>query len=236
MPTPTLPANTANTAVSETHHGVEPSRALIVVDVQNDFTEGGTLAVAGGDDVARAIGEYTAAHRKQYSLVITTQDFHIDPGAHFSADPDFIDSWPEHCRAGTPGADLDPLLDHGAGVAFQSLVDITVKKGHYCAAYSGFEGVVDDRAAQRPHTATGAAAIPSQDHSAGDLAQVLSQSGVSGVDIVGIATDHCVKATALDAARLGLQVRVLRNMCAAVSTDGEHAAWEELAGAGVELR
>lgn len=181
------------------------SKALIVVDVQNDFCEGGSLAVAGGAAVAGRIGHLLAGpHRYQH--VVATRDHHIDPGPHFSDNPDFIDSWPPHCVAGTPGAALhEPLSE----ADFEAVFD----KGEYAAAYSGFEGAC--------------AGV--------GLGQWLAERGVQEVDIVGIATDYCVRATALDAANAGLEVRVLLDLTAAVAPPRLGGVLDELADAGVAL-
>ncbi|KAQ01941.1 pyrazinamidase/nicotinamidase PncA [Mycobacterium tuberculosis MD15430] len=108
-------------------------RALIIVDVQNDFCEGGSLAVTGGAALARAISDYLA-EAADYHHVVATKDFHIDPGDHFSGTPDYSSSWPPHCVSGTPGADFHPSLDTSA-------IEAVFYKGAYTGAYSGFEGV-----------------------------------------------------------------------------------------------
>ena len=180
-------------------------RALIVVDVQNDFCEGGSLAVSGGGKVARAITGLLA--RREYDHVVATADHHIDPGAHFSDQPDFLTSWPPHCVAGTPGAQFHPELD-------VSTVEAVFRKGPYSAAYSGFEGEDD----------TGTA-----------LADWLRTRGVDEVDVVGIATDHCVKATAADAAEAGFRTRVLLDYTAGVSADGTANAVAALRDSGVTV-
>lgn len=180
-------------------------RALIVVDVQNDFCEGGSLAVSGGGQVARAITGLLA--RRQYDHVVATADHHIDPGAHFSDQPDFLTSWPPHCVAGTPGAQFHPELD-------VSTVEAVFRKGPYSAAYSGFEGEDD----------TGTA-----------LADWLRARGVDEVDVVGIATDYCVKATAADAAEAGFRTRLLLDYTAGVSADGTANAVAALRDSGVTV-
>ncbi|RUP31390.1 MULTISPECIES: nicotinamidase [Mycolicibacterium] len=180
-------------------------RALIVVDVQNDFCEGGSLAVSGGGAVARAITGLLA--RREYDHVVATADHHIDPGAHFSEQPDFLTSWPPHCVAGTPGAQFHPELD-------VSTVEAVFRKGPYSAAYSGFEGEDD----------TGTA-----------LADWLRTRGVDEVDVVGIATDYCVKATAVDAAEAGFRTRVLLDYTAGVSADGTTNAVAALKDSGVTV-
>ncbi|RCV49944.1 nicotinamidase [Marinitenerispora sediminis] len=182
-------------------------RALIVVDVQNDFCEGGSLAVAGGARVAEAVSELIAAHRGDYAHVVATRDHHVDPGGHFSATPDFVDSWPPHCVAGTPGAEFHPGLD-------TSEVAAVFSKGAYSAAYSGFEGTAEDGST---------------------LESWLRERGVAEVDVVGIATDHCVRATALDAARAGFATRILLDLTAGVSPATVAPALAELRAAGVAL-
>jgi len=181
------------------------SRALIVVDVQNDFCEGGSLAVTGGASVAAAISDLLGGDHG-YDHVVATQDHHIDPGPHFSATPDFVDSWPPHCVAGTTGARFHPNL---ANRPFEAVFT----KGEYAAAYSGFEGV---------HDGTG-------------LAEWLADHEVDAVDVVGIATDYCVRATALDAAAAGLRTRVLLDLTAAVAPPRLPTTLDELADAGVAV-
>ncbi|NHC14697.1 isochorismatase family protein [Motilibacter deserti] len=189
-------------------------RALIVVDVQNDFCEGGSLAVEGGAEVAEALGAYVREHRDAYDRVVTTQDWHVDPGDHFSAAPDYAHSWPPHCVVGTGGADLHPGLDAGHGGGFVEAVDVVVRKGEHAAAYSGFE-------------ATTPGGEP--------LDGYLRGAGIAAVDVAGIATDHCVRATALDAAAAGYSVRVLLPLCAGVAPASTERALSELREAGIEL-
>jgi nicotinamidase/pyrazinamidase len=181
-------------------------RALIIVDVQNDFCEGGSLAVTGGAAVARAITDLLAKPH-DYTHVVATKDFHIDPGEHFSDHPDYTASWPAHCVVGTPGAEFHPQFDPGA-------VEAVFKKGHHSAAYSGFEGA---------------------DESGTPLADWLKQRGVDEVDVVGIATDYCVQATAADAAKAGFATRVLRDLTAGVAPETTERAVEQLRAAGVEI-
>ncbi|WP_280475276.1 isochorismatase family protein [Nocardia asiatica] len=181
------------------------TRALIIVDVQNDFCEGGSLAVSGGAAVAARISEHLAA--AHYSAIVATRDHHIDPGAHFSDEPDYIDSWPPHCRAGTPGEQFHPALT-------TEPIQQIFSKGAYSAAYSGFEGTTED--------GTG-------------LADWLHDRGIEAVDVVGIATDHCVRATALDARIEGFDTRVLLDLTAGVAADTTAAALDRMRGAGVDL-
>jgi nicotinamidase/pyrazinamidase len=181
------------------------TKALIVVDVQNDFCEGGALAVAGGADVATRIGDLLRSDH-DYELVVATRDHHVDPGDHFSDTPDFVDSWPPHCVAGTPGAEFHPNLGN---VKFDGVFD----KGEYTAAYSGFEGSWRGT----------------------PLIDFLRQAGVRAVDVCGIATDHCVKATAIDAARYCLRSTVLADLTAAVSPDRLPEVWERLKSKGVTV-
>ena len=182
------------------------SRVLVVVDVQNDFCEGGSLAVQGGAATASAISAILNAGG--YDHVVATRDHHVDPGSHFSATPDFVDSWPPHCVAGTPGADFPAKL---AWRDFEAVFD----KGEYAAAYSGFEGF---------------------DASGAGLAQWLAAHEVTDVTICGIATDYCVRATALDAARLGHPTTVLLELTAAVDPARVPAVVAELREAGVIVR
>jgi nicotinamidase/pyrazinamidase len=192
------------------------TRALIVVDVQNDFCEGGSLAVSGGAAVAAMITVYLRGHRvgdgrPAYAAVVGTLDWHIDPGAHFSAHPDFVDSWPAHCVADSPGARAHPSIDPG-------LIDAWFRKGLHAAAYSGFEGT----------TLEGAGSPTS-------LANWLRARGVTAVDVVGIATDHCVRATAVDALSAGFETRVLLDLTAGVAVPTTLAALDQLRAAGAEL-
>jgi nicotinamidase/pyrazinamidase len=192
---------------------VTVKKALIVVDVQNDFCEGGSLAVDGGAQVAFRIGELlhhwqqADVEDREYAAVVATRDHHIDPGDHFSQQPDFVTSWPVHCVVGTDGAAFHPNLD-------PQPFDAIFLKGEYQAAYSGFEG----------KTAHGT-----------PLADWLRQHGITAVDVCGIATDHCVRATALDAVKEGLDTRVLTRYVAGVAPATTQAALSELAAAGVTL-
>ena len=181
-------------------------RALIIVDVQNDFCEGGSLAVDGGGDVARAISRYLQDGHG-YGHVVATSDYHVDPGSHFSDDPDYASSWPPHCVAGTPGARFHPDLD-------TTRVAAIFRKGTHAAAYSGFEGA---------------------DDAGTSLADWLRQHSVDDVDVVGIATDHCVRATAADAARAGFATRVLLDLTAGVAPESTAKAIEDLRAAHVDL-
>ncbi|MEV0319129.1 isochorismatase family protein [Streptomyces sp. NPDC050658] len=186
-------------------------RALIVVDVQNDFCEGGSLAVAGGADVAAAITELIGQAPAGYRHVVATRDHHIEPGDHFSEHPDYVRSWPRHCVAGTEGVGFHPNF---APVVASGAIEAVFDKGAYTAAYSGFEGVDEND-------------VP--------LADWLRARQITEVDVVGIATDHCVRATALDAAREGFHTVVLLDLTAGVSKETTERALEELREAGVEL-
>lgn len=186
-------------------------RALIVVDVQNDFCEGGSLAVTGGADVAAAITDLIGEAQAGYRHVVATRDHHVDPGNHFSDQPDFEHSWPAHCVAGTEGVGFHPNF---APAVASGAIDAVFDKGAYAAAYSGFEGV---------------------DENGVGLAQWLRDRKVTEVDVVGIATDHCVRATALDAVREGFATHVLLDLTAGVAAATTGRALDELRGAGVEL-
>ena len=188
------------------------ARGLVIVDVQNDFCEGGSLAVQGGADVARRVSQYLGDHAHQYATVVATRDWHIDPAGHFAEQPDYVDTWPAHCVAGTAGAEFHPNLD--AVVDFATAVDEVVSKGTHTAAYSGFEGRTDDGTT---------------------LAEVLRRRGVTDVDVVGLATDHCDRATALDARSEGFGVRLLLPMCAGVIPETTAAALDQMRAAGVDI-
>ena len=181
------------------------STAAIVVDVQNDFTEGGSLAVAGGAGVAAAITGHLAG--AGYAHVVATRDHHVDPGAHFAATPDYVSSWPVHCVVGTGGVELHPALD-------RSLLEAVFDKGEYQAAYSGFEG----------HGPDGVG-----------LADWLRAAGVDTVEVMGIATDHCVAATALDAAAAGFATTVRLDLTAGVAAATTEAALDRMRAAGITL-
>lgn len=180
-------------------------RALIVVDVQRDFCEGGSLAVEGGGEVAQRITDMLVEH--DYAHVVATKDYHIDPGDHFSDEPDYRDSWPPHCVVGTAGVDFHPAFN-------PALVEAVFHKGHYSAAYSGFEGTTEDGAT---------------------LADWLRERGIDEVDVVGIATDYCVKATATDAAAAGFTTRVLLDFTAGVAPTTTAEAVDALKAAGVAV-
>jgi nicotinamidase/pyrazinamidase len=188
-------------------------RALIVVDVQNDFCEGGSLAVPGGAEAAFRIGEllhhWTNRDPKapDYHAAVATRDHHIDPGDHFSGEPDFDHSWPPHCVVGTDGEAFHPNLD-------PQPFDAVFLKGEHAAAYSGFEGRTTDGST---------------------LAQWLSGHEISDVDVCGIATDYCVRATALDAVRAGFDTRLLTRLCAGVAPESTDRALGELERAGVRI-
>jgi nicotinamidase/pyrazinamidase len=183
------------------------NRALVVVDVQNDFCEGGSLAVTGGADVASRISRYLDTHAGDYGTVVATRDRHVDPGTHFAEAPDYVDTWPAHCVEGTPGAELHPGLD-------TTHLDDVFDKGAHAAAYSGFEGTDDDGVA---------------------LEAYLRARDVDAVDVVGLATDHCVRATALDAVAAGFRTRVLTDLAAGVAPETTAAALDALSAAGVEV-
>ncbi|MFJ3661213.1 isochorismatase family protein [Streptomyces sp. NPDC090119] len=187
-------------------------RALIVVDVQNDFCEGGSLAVAGGADVAAAITELIGqAAGSGYRHVVATRDHHIAPGGHFADNPDYVNSWPAHCVAGTEGVGFHPNF---APAVASGAVDAVFDKGAYSAAYSGFEGT---------------------DENGQSLADWLRARDVEEVDVVGIATDHCVRATALDAASEGFRTHVLLELTAGVAQETTARALDTLREAGVQL-
>lgn len=194
-------------------------KALIIVDVQNDFCEGGSLAVNGGNAVAKGVLELVQAGG--YDLVVATRDFHVDPGEHFAkGQPDFKVSWPVHCEAGTKGAELHPMLKENLKVG--SEINAIFDKGAYEAAYSGFEGFASELLAGD--------ANPQE-----TLASYLKRHQVSSVSVTGIATDHCVKATALDALEAGFEVEILLDLIAGVDSQASLEALTMLSEQGASL-
>jgi nicotinamidase/pyrazinamidase len=188
------------------------SRGLIVVDVQNDFCEGGSVPVAGGAQLATEIaGLVEQSAGRDYQYVVATRDHHIDPGSHFSENPDFKDSFPVHCVAGEEGGEFHP---HFAPAVAGGKVDAVFFKGAHSSSKSGFEGT-DDQGTP--------------------LADWLRARGVEDVDVVGIATDHCVRATALDAVAAGFRARVRLDYAVGVAPETVAAAVEDFRQAGVAV-
>lgn len=215
-------------------------RALVIVDVQNDFCEGGSLAVTGGAETAAKISEYLEEFSSNYGVVVATKDWHVDPGPHFAAhtdeEPDFSDTWPIHCLAGTTGAELHPNLE-------EEFIDAQFLKGRYDASYSAFDGQLGDPDTIHPNapegpagpygaTAAGAAAI---EDDAPTLDEWLQEQGVDSLTVVGIATDHCVRATVLDAVDSGYDVKVITNLVAGVDIESSDDALTEMEDAGANL-
>lgn len=190
--------------------GAETARALVIVDVQNDFCDvpGAALAVSGGAALAGRITRYARDSAGDYAATVATRDWHIDPGDHFSDSPDYAATWPPHCRAGTPGADFHPDLD-------TALLDEVFSKGRHSASYTGFDGACTDGES---------------------LEDWLRSRGLDAVDVAGIATDHCVRATVLDAARLGFATRLLADLCAGVAPETTRSALEEMAAVAEIVR
>ncbi len=184
-----------------------PKKALVIVDVQPTFCEGGSLPVDGGNNVAKEIATHVL-DGENYDCIITTQDWHIDPGVHFSDQPNYQDTWPAHGVAGTDEADLHPELSDISGK-----INYSVKKGMFEAAYSGFEGRDGEES----------------------LKQILAKESITSVDIVGLAFDHCVKATAIDSAQNGFKTRVLSKLTAAVSPVNVNIVSDEMRSHGIEV-
>lgn len=188
-------------------------RALLIVDVQNDFTEGGALGVEGGHEVAHGIAQHLADETVRYDLVVASRDWHHandDNGGHFAAPgeaPDFVDTWPDHCVQGTEGAEYHKALD-------LERIDVHVRKGMGIPAYSAFEGETTDGR---------------------NLVEVLQEAGITDLDVVGIATDHCVRASALHAREASFNVRVLTSLIAGVAPEPSVAALKELAERGCTI-
>ena len=204
------------------------AKALIIVDVQNDFCAGGALATDRGAKVASLISEYVEDNHHRYEAVVATQDWHIDPGAHFSDTPDFVDSWPVHCVANTEGAEIHPNLD-------TDYIEAYFRKGRYEAAYSVFEGL------QSPEES-----VMTGEHEQGatlddvgpktPLAVWLDELEIQDVDIVGIATDYCVLATAKDAVDAGYETRVLIDLTAPVHENKLDEVIAEMEDEGITVK
>lgn len=209
LPLPVLSATTAAVVCSRISVGrTTMATALLIVDVQNDFTEGGALAVQGGSAVAERIGAFLSAEPGRYDLVLASRDWHdadSDNGGHFTDEPDFATGWPVHCVAGTPGAEYHPAVPVEA-------IDVHILKGQGRPSYSAFEGVTDEGES---------------------LSELLTRRGVTHLDVVGLATDYCVRASVLDAQSSGLTVRVLDDLIAGVSPGTSAAALRECVAAGV---
>ncbi|PJJ55423.1 isochorismatase family protein [Compostimonas suwonensis] len=188
------------------------ARALFIIDVQNDFTEGGALGVDGGAAVAAGVTRLLDAHPQAYDHVFASRDWHDgdnDNGGHFATGeaPDYVDTWPVHCVSGTPGADYHPALS-------TKDVDIHIRKGQGKPAYSIYEGVTQD-----------GETVP----------EIIERLGITEIDVVGIATDYCVRASALDALEQGTEVRVFSDLVAGVAPESSEAALRELRDAGAEV-
>lgn len=189
------------------------TKALLIVDVQNDFCEGGSLACAGGAAVAGAISKHLEMHGNEYEIVVASRDWHDagnDNGGHFAPEgttPDFVNNWPVHCVSGTHGADYHADLDTKA-------IDFHIYKGMGKPSYSAFEGVTE---------------------SGKGILELLREKDVTELDVVGIATDYCVKASAIDAAASGLGVNVIQNLCVGVAPDSSEAALDTMAANGCKV-
>ena len=189
------------------------ANALFIVDVQNDFCEGGSLAVAGGAACASNITAFLNEHADGFDLVIASRDWHSadgDNGGHFAiapAEPDFVNSWPAHCVAGSVGAEYHPNLD-------TSFIDVHIEKGQGRPSYSIFEGVTRDG---QP------------------LVELLEERSISEVTLVGIATDYCVLASALDAKASGREVTVITALTAGLAAASSEQAIDTMVDAGCNV-
>lgn len=189
------------------------AKALLVIDVQNDFCDGGVLACTGGAAVATRITKYLSEHKSDYDYVIGSRDWHTpnsENGGHFppnGTEPDYVNTWPQHCLADTFGSEYHPNLD-------QSLIDIHIKKGQGQHGYSIFEGI---------------------DDSGTSFNELLSKLEIDEVDVVGIATDYCVRASAIDSKETGLKVRVITGLTAGVAQASTEAAIDEMVDLGIEV-
>jgi nicotinamidase/pyrazinamidase len=186
--------------------------ALLIVDVQADFVEGGSLGVKGGLQVAAMIARHIRHFKNEYQFVVASRDYHENAPDHISDNPDFTNTWPPHCMVGTPGAAFVPTIQN---LVREKYIQEVVTKGRTAAAYSAFDGVD-----KRGHP----------------LVDVLKEHRVDHIDVCGIATDYCVRASALDARKHEFQVRVLTNLCAPVKEETGLQALEEMKAAGCQLQ
>jgi nicotinamidase/pyrazinamidase len=186
--------------------------ALLAIDLQADFVQGGSLPVPNGMPVCAMIARHIRHFKMEYQFVVASRDYHEDPADHFSETPDFVNTWPAHCVIGTPGCAFVPPI---ANLVREKLIQTIVNKGRHAAAYSAFEG------------------LDARGH---DLLNVLKEERIDHIDICGLATDYCVRATALDARRNAFQVRVLVNLCGAVNEATGLQALEEMKAAGCQLQ
>jgi nicotinamidase/pyrazinamidase len=185
--------------------------ALLLVDLQNDFIDGGSLPVPGAKVVVALVARHLRHFRGEYAFAVATRDYHEDPGDHFADQPDYVKTWPKHCVIGTPGAALcTPILN----LIREKYVQVVVDKGRHAGAMSGFEAVDP-----RGHL----------------LLDVLKEARIDHIDICGLITEYCVRATALDARKHEFQVRVLVNLCAAANAEAGQSALEEMKAAGCQL-
>ena len=184
-------------------------RALIIVDVQNDFCEGGSLAVAGGSEVAASITDLVGEAAPGYAHVVATRDHHVDPGDHFSDAPDYVRSWPPHCVAGTEGIGFHPNF---APAVISGAVETVFDKGAYAAAYSGFEG---------------------SNENGESLAGWLRERGVDEVYVAGLARDVCVLWTVQDAVAAGFRAHLLWDLTRPVTPQSDPATRATLEAAGI---
>lgn len=189
------------------------AKALFIIDVQNDFCEVGSLAVAGGAACASNITAFLNEHAAGFDLIIASRDWHSadgDNGGHFALapqEPDFVSTWPEHCVAGTVGAEYHPNLD-------TSFIDVHIEKGQGKPSYSIFEGVTRDG---QP------------------LLELLDERSVTDVTVVGIATDYCVLASALDTKASGRDVTVITALTAGVAATSSEQAIDTMVDAGCNV-
>jgi nicotinamidase/pyrazinamidase len=186
--------------------------ALLVVDVQADFVEGGSLGVQGGLAVAAMIARHVRHFKSEYQFVVASRDYHENAPDHISDHPDFVNTWPPHCMAGTPGAAFVPTIQN---LVREKYIQEVVTKGRNSAAYSAFDGLD-----KRGHA----------------LLDVLKEQRIDHIDVCGIATDYCVRASALDARKNAFQVRVLVNLCAPVNEATGQQALAEMKAAGIQLQ
>ncbi len=211
-------------------------KALLIVDVTLDFCEDGKLPVEGGNTVASRIQHHLVVHGYEYKTIAVSQCWHPDDinFEHFSKTPDYVNTWPMHGIENTRGALVHPVIDQELTVYHLHQTEY-FKKGQTSSAYSAFEGFSDSMNI-----------LPDDLNGEGDVILNLEGNGIGlndwfqfhqiqSVDVVGIATEFCLRASVLDSIRLGYKTTVFPYMCAGINLESSTIAWTEMMNAGANI-